>query len=130
MQGPAPGYVGRVNLRLFRGTGCETDAKDGDVDLLFAIPWAAGARTDLGTLSSKGVNPEAQATRHSDSEHGKGLRFRPQGTITIVSAPSEKGAIGKITIDLRSEDYALTGDMPVIVCANSHEYAPRSTASP
>jgi hypothetical protein len=115
MRGPAPGYVGRVSLRLFRGTGCDMDAKEGDVDLLFAVPWGPGARTDLGTLSSKGVNPEAQATRHFDSEHGKGLRFRPQGALTIVSAPSQKGAIGKITIDLRSGDYVLTGDMPVIV---------------
>ncbi len=42
--------------------------------------------------------------------------FKPTGRITVVSAPTEKDAIGKVKIDLQSGDYMVAGDLDVKVC--------------
>ncbi len=42
--------------------------------------------------------------------------LKPSGTFTIVSAPMEKDAVGKMKIDLASGDFTLAGDMDIQVC--------------
>jgi hypothetical protein len=42
--------------------------------------------------------------------------FKPSGRVTIVKAPMDKDAVGKMKIDLQSGDYMLAGDLDVQVC--------------
>ncbi len=42
--------------------------------------------------------------------------FKASGRATIVKAPMEQNALGKMKIDLQSGDYMLAGDLDIAVC--------------
>jgi len=113
---------GRLLVALTETTDCvsATDAKPGDAMLTMVVPWQSGMKADLAALprpkgKSKG---EIAFTRVNDKKKSEVSKtFRPSGTVTIVSAPTEQNAFGKMKIDLSSGDYILAGDLDVKVCS-------------
>jgi hypothetical protein len=83
------------------------------------VPWKDGYKTDLASLKrAKGGNlGEAAFVRVADGQKKQVSKtFKPTGLVTIVSAPMQKDAMGKMKIDLQSGDYMLAGDLDVKVC--------------
>jgi hypothetical protein len=119
---------GRLLISFTEADDCVTsaDAKAGGATLLMMVPWKDGAKLDLAKL--KAPNPKAKGFAAAMgevsfiriSDDGKGNQvsttFKPTGKATIVSAPMEQNAIGKMTLDLKSGDYALSGDVDIKVC--------------
>jgi len=114
---------GRVLVMLHEGNDCITPAtaKPGDATMTLMVPWKQGYKVDLGSLrrARKGSMGEAAFVRVSpDNKSQVATTFKPTGLVTIVSAPTEKDAIGKMKIDLQSGDYMLSGDLDVKVCSS------------
>lgn len=119
---------GRLLISFTEADDCVTsaDAKAGGATLLMMVPWKDGAKLDLAKL--KAPNPKAKGFAAAMGEvsfirigdDGKSNQvsttFKPAGKATIVSAPMEQNAIGKMTLDLKSGDYALSGDLDIKVC--------------
>jgi hypothetical protein len=119
---------GRLLISFTEADDCVTsaDAKAGGATLLMMIPWKDGAKLDLAKL--KVPNPKAKGFAAAMGEvsfirigdDGKSNQvsttFKPTGKATIVSAPMEQNAVGKMTLDLKSGDYALSGDVDIKVC--------------
>lgn len=107
---------GRVLILIHEGTDCvaPADAKAGDGSMMLMVPWKDGYKTDLAALKrAKGGNlGEAAFVRKKQIS----TTFKPSGLVTIVSAPTQKDAIGKMKIDLQSGGYILAGDLDVKVC--------------
>jgi hypothetical protein len=113
---------GRVSLMLHEGTDCvgPGDAKPGDASMVLVVPWKDGYKTDVSALAraKKGSLGEAAFVRiGDDGKKQVSTTFKPTGRITVVSAPTEKDATGKVKIDLQSGDYMVAGDLDVKVCA-------------
>lgn len=105
---------GRALVVIHEGSDCTT-APDASISLL--VPWKDGYKTDLASLKrAKGaaVNEAAFVRTKKVS-----TSFKPTGLVTVVSAPTQKGAVGKMKIDLQSGDYMLAGDLDVVVCGGS-----------
>ena len=51
-----------------------------------------------------------------DGKNQVSTTFKPTGLVTIVSAPMQQNATGKMKIDMQNGDYMLTGDLDVKVC--------------
>jgi hypothetical protein len=119
---------GRLLISFTEADDCVTsaDAKAGGATLLMMVPWKDGAKLDLSKL--KAPNPKAKGFAAAMGEvsfiriddDGKSnhvsTTFKPTGKATIVSAPMEANAIGKMTLDLKSGDYAMSGDLDIKVC--------------
>lgn len=112
---------GRVTLVIHEGSDCvaAADAKPGDASMVLVVPWQDGYKTDLSALrrAKKGNMGEAAFVRiGDDGKKQPSTTFKPTGLITVVSAPTQKDAIGKMKIDLQSGDYMVTGDLDVKLC--------------
>ncbi|HTQ48091.1 MAG TPA: hypothetical protein VMI75_35290 [Polyangiaceae bacterium] len=112
---------GRVTLILHEGSDCvaAADAKPGDASLMLVVPWQDGYKTDLSALrrAKKGNMGEAAFVRiGDDGKKQVSTTFKPSGLVTVVSAPTQKDAIGKLKIDLQSGDYMVAGDLDVKLC--------------
>jgi hypothetical protein len=107
---------GRVLVMIHQGTDCVApeDAKSGDGSMLLLVPWKDGYKTDLSALRrARGGNlGEAAFIRKKQVS----TTFKPSGLLTVVSAPTQKGTVGKMKIDLQSGGYILAGDLDVKVC--------------
>jgi hypothetical protein len=113
------GKDGRVLIVIHEGSDC-TPAADASISLL--VPYKDGYKTDLASLKrAKGAAAnEAAFVRIGDGKKRQvSSTFKPTGLVTIVSAPTQKDAVGKMKIDLQSGDYMLAGDLDVKVCAAS-----------
>jgi len=112
---------GRVTLVLHEGSDCvaAADAKPGDASMVLVVPWQDGYKTDLSALrrAKKGNMGEAAFVRiGDDGKKQVSTTFKPSGLVTVVSAPTQKDAIGKLKIDLQSGDYMVAGDLDVKLC--------------
>jgi hypothetical protein len=105
---------GRVLIVIHEGTDCVADVKSADASMMLMVPWKDGYKTDLSALRrAKGGNMgEAAFLRKKQVSS----TFKPSGLVTVVSAPTQKDAIGKMKIDLQSGGYILAGDLDVLVC--------------
>jgi hypothetical protein len=114
--GPLQGD-GRLAVILHEGSDCISpgDAKPGDASMTLMVTWQDGYKVDLGSLlRSKGE--AAFARVGSDKKSHPTKAFKPTGRLTVVSAPTQQNAFGKLKIDLSSGDYILAGDLDVKVC--------------
>lgn len=112
---------GRVTLVIHEGSDCVApgDAKPGDASMVLVVSWQDGYKTDLSALrrAKKGSMGEAAFVRiGDDGKKQVSTTFKPSGLVTVVSAPTQKDAIGKLKIDLQSGDYMVAGDLDVKLC--------------
>jgi hypothetical protein len=112
---------GRLVVTLHEGSDCvaPADANPGDATMTLMVTWQNGYVVDLGSLRrAKGSDRgEAAFVRvGSDKKGHVSKTFRPTGRLTVVSAPTDANAFGKLKIDLSSGDYILAGDLDVKVC--------------
>ena len=110
---------GRLQLVLHEGTDCLADPKAGIASMLLTVTWKDGYKVDLGSLKrakAKDLGEAAFVRVGSDGKNVVAPAFKPTGLVTIVSAPTQKDAFGKLKIDLQSGDYILAGDLDVKVC--------------
>ena len=110
---------GRMFVTLTEHTDCAAAPTAGEGLLTMLIAWQDGYKTDLGSLrrtAGKGP-PEITFLRASAaSKMQPSKTFKASGTVTIVSAPKEAGATGKMKIDLQAGDYILAGNLDIQVC--------------
>jgi hypothetical protein len=112
---------GRLAVVLHEGTDCvgPGDVKPGDASMTLMVTWKDGYKVDVGSLqrAKGGSLGEAAFVRIGDGKkRNVSTTFKPTGLVTIVAAPTQKDAIGKMKIDLQSGDYMLAGDLDVKVC--------------
>ena len=107
---------GRITVTLTEAADCPGSGDNGDhAKLTMVVPWEKGYKVDLSALKLPGKKGPAEIT-FSPAKKGATPSFKPSGTVTVVSAPMEKGSKGKLKIDLQSGDYMLAGDLDVEVC--------------
>jgi hypothetical protein len=114
--GPMQGD-GRVLVTLHEGSDCiaQGNAQPGDASMTLMVTWQDGYKVDLGSLlRAKGEAGFARVG--NDKKSHKSATFKPTGRLTVVSAPTQQNAFGKLKIDLSSGDYILAGDLDVKVC--------------
>jgi thiol-disulfide isomerase/thioredoxin len=107
---------GRVVLNLSRLADCASSGPPnaGDPQMTLMVPWREGYKADLAALQRL-----AMFNRVTESDKsGVSKAFKPTGTIRIVSAPTTKNAVGKISLNLTSDDYNVAGDLDVLVCVS------------
>ncbi len=111
---------GRVLLSLTEGTDCPAAGakkdKDDATTLTMLVPWQDGYKVDLGSLKHSAKKGPGEIAFRSGGKKEASATFKPSGTVTIVSAPMNKGATGKLKIDMQSGDYMLAGDLDIQVC--------------
>ncbi|MGO9833638.1 MAG: hypothetical protein ACLP1X_05430 [Polyangiaceae bacterium] len=109
---------GRIPITLTEHTDCDTPAtsKPGEGSMTLVIEWKDGYKTDLGSLKRTGKKEVGFTRVSAAGAAGPSKTFKPTGKVTIVSAPMDQGATGKMKIDLQSGDYMLAGDLDVQVC--------------
>jgi hypothetical protein len=108
---------GRVLLALTEGTDCPAAAaKKDETTLTLLVPWQDGYKVDLGSLKRTAKKGPGEITFKLAGKKEASATFKPSGTVTIVSAPMDRGATGKMKIDMQSGDYMLAGDLDVEVC--------------
>lgn len=112
---------GRLLIVLHEGSDCQTsaDAKAGGASMMLVVPWQDGYKVDLASLKRAKKKDMGEATFIRIGDDGKNqvsTTFKPTGLVTIVSAPMQQNALGKMKIDLQNGDYMLTGDLDVKVC--------------
>jgi hypothetical protein len=107
---------GRIAVTITEATDCpgSGDAKGDHAKLTVVVPWEDGYKVDLSALKLAGKKGPAEIS--FSGKKGAVASFKPSGTVTVVSAPMEKGGKGKLKIDLQSGDYMLAGDLDVEVC--------------
>lgn len=109
---------GRILLSLTEATDCPApgDAKGDHPVLTLLVPWSDGYKVDLASLKAGKKGPGEIA--FSRGKKDVSTTFKPSGSVTVVSAPMEKGATGKLKIDLQSGDFMLAGALDVEVCVS------------
>jgi hypothetical protein len=114
---------GRILLALDEShSDCASGAasQPGDATLTMLVPWEDGYKVDLGALKrSTPKKPGGEITFSRSAAGGKkdiSATFKPSGTVTIVKAPTDANATGKLKIDLQSGDFMLAGDLDILVC--------------
>jgi hypothetical protein len=109
---------GRILITLTEHADCDTPAasKPGEGSMTFVVEWKDGYKTDVGSLKRTGKKEVGFARVSTAGAVGASKTFKPTGKVTIVSAPMDQGATGKMKIDLQSGDYMLAGDLDVQVC--------------
>jgi hypothetical protein len=105
---------GRLLVTVTEGTECGGSPKPGEGTLTLLLEWKDGYKTDLGSLrrATKPGGGEVGFTRGGTLSKS----FKPTGRITVVSAPSDANATGKLKVDLQSGDFMLAGDLDVLLC--------------
>ncbi|MDP9149998.1 MAG: hypothetical protein M3O36_08680 [Myxococcota bacterium] len=110
---------GRILLTLDEHTDCAGGGgKPGPV-LTMLVPWENGYKVDLGALkraSKKSAGEIGFAHVNKAGKKTASSSFKPSGRVTIVKAPMEPDAVGKMKIDLQSGDYMLVGELDIAVC--------------
>jgi hypothetical protein len=110
---------GRILLSLTEASECPApgDAKTDHASMTLVVPWSDGYKVDVSALKLEGKKGAGEI----GFRHGKkdlSTTFKPSGTVTVVSAPMDKGATGKLKIDLQSGDYMLAGTVDVELCVS------------
>ena len=110
---------GRIQVTLTEATDCPGagDAKADHAKLTMTVPWQDGYKVDLSALKVSGKKGPGEIG-FSPGAKGTSATFKPSGTVTVVTAPMEKGGKGKLKIDLQSGDYMLAGDLDIEVCVS------------
>jgi len=103
---------GRVPVTLVEHADC-SPAKAGEGALTMLVAWKDGYKTDLGSLKRGKKGSGEISFGRVGAPSGT---FKPTGRVTVVTAPTDKDAIGKMKIDMQSGDYMLAGDLDVQVC--------------
>jgi hypothetical protein len=110
---------GRIVLTLDERNDCGGgDPKAGESYLTLTVPWEDGYKQDLGSLkrgSKKGAG-EIALFRVNNGKKEPSATFKPTGRVTVVKAPSDEGALGKLNIDMQSGEYMLSGDLDIQLC--------------
>lgn len=109
---------GRIILTLDERTECG-EPKPGDSYLTMMVPWEDGYKQDIGSLKRGGKKGAGEIAFFRVNANGKkepSATFKPTGRVTVVKAPNEEGAVGKLSIDMQSGDYMLSGDLDIQLC--------------
>jgi hypothetical protein len=107
---------GRILLTLTEASECPAAGEKGDhTALTMLVPWSDGYKVDLSSLKL-GNKKGAAEIAFSRSKKDVSTTFKPSGTVTVVSAPTEKGKTGKLKIDLQSGDFMLAGTVDIEMC--------------
>jgi hypothetical protein len=111
---------GRIFVTLDEHAECGADASPGDGVLSILVTWEDGYKVDLGSLKhgKKGGGEISFARIGAKGKRDYSATFKPTGRVTIVKAPTEQGEVGKLSIDLQSGDYMLSGDLDVQTCVS------------
>jgi hypothetical protein len=110
---------GRILVTLTEAADCPGAGDKGDhAKLTMLVPWSDGYKVDLSALKVSGKKGPGDIT-FIPGKKGGGATFKPSGTVTVVSAPMDKGGKGKLKIDLQSGDYMLAGDLEIQMCAGA-----------
>lgn len=113
---------GRILLTLDERSDCASGgAKPGEGVLTMLVPWENGYKVDLGALKHSGKKGAGEIAFSRINKAGKKTpvaKFKASGRMTIVKAPMEQNAVGKMKIDLQSGDYMLAGDLDIQVCVS------------
>lgn len=126
---------GRVLITLGEHSDCGGEAGQGEGVLTLVVPWEDGYKQDLGSLKRGGKKGGGDISFVRVGAGGKkegSATFKPTGRVTVISAPSDQNAVGKMNIDLQSGDYMLSGDLDVQLCvaAKSAAAAKAPAAAP
>jgi len=107
---------GRITVTITEASDCpgSGDAKGDHAKLTVVVPWEDGYKVDLSALKLAGKKGPAEIS--FTGKKGAVASFKPSGTVTVVSAPMDKGGKGKLKIDLQSGDYMLAGDLDIQLC--------------
>jgi hypothetical protein len=109
---------GRMLITVTEATDCPAAGEKGDHPALtMLVPWQDGYKVDLASLKLAGKKGPAEIG-FSRSKKDVSATFKPSGLVTVVSAPMEKGKMGKLKLDLQSGDFMLNGDLDIEVCAS------------
>ena len=95
------------------------DAKPGEGVLTMTITLEDGYKVDLGSLKRGGKKGGGEISFVRVGAGGKkdyAAGFKPTGRVTVVRAPMEQNAVGKLNLDLTSGDYMLSGDVDLQAC--------------
>ncbi len=106
---------GRLLLSLTEATDCASSPKPGEGTLTLLVDWKDGYKTDLASLK-RATRPGAGEVGFSRAGGGLSKTFKPSGRLTVVSAPTDANATGKIKVDLQSGAFMLAGDLDVLLC--------------
>jgi hypothetical protein len=107
---------GRILIALSEASDCPAaGAKEEHASLTMLVPWSDGYKVDLSALKLTGKKGPGEIT-FSRTKKDVSATFKPSGTVTVVSAPMDKGKTGKLKIDLQSGDYMLAGDLDIELC--------------
>ena len=111
---------GRVVVVLDERTDCGGgDAKPGEGTLTMTITLEDGYKVDLGSLKRGGKKGGGEISFVRVGAGGKkdyAAGFKPTGRVTVLRAPMEQNAVGKLNLDLTSGDYMLSGDLDLQAC--------------
>jgi hypothetical protein len=107
---------GRITVTITEASDCpgSGDAKADHAKLTVVVPWEDGYKVDLSALKLAGKKGPAEIS--FTGKKGAVASFKPSGTVTVVSAPMDKGGKGKLKIDLQSGEYMLAGDLDIQLC--------------
>jgi hypothetical protein len=111
---------GRLLLSITESSDCSTTPQAGQGTLSLLVEWKDGYKTDLGSLrkATKPGGGEVGFSRLGPGGKGALVKgFKPTGRVTVVKAPTDANATGKIKLDLQSGDLILAGDLDVLLCA-------------
>ncbi|MGD0677323.1 MAG: hypothetical protein ABSC94_18040 [Polyangiaceae bacterium] len=113
---------GRILLTLDDAhSDCSTSpGEPGDATLTILVPWEDGYKVDLAALKrstkKKGSGEIGFSRTGPGGKKVVSATFKPSGMVTIIKAPGEANATGKMKIDLQSGDYMLAGDLDILMC--------------
>jgi hypothetical protein len=110
----------RIVVTIDERTECGGgDPKTGEALMTMLVPWEDGYKVDLGSLKRAGKKGGGEIGFYRVGASGKKESqavFKPTGRVTIVKAPGDENAVGKMKVDLQSGDYMLAGDLDIQVC--------------
>jgi hypothetical protein len=106
---------GRLLLSITEGTECGVTPKPGEGALSVLVEWKDGYKTDVGSLK-RATRPGGGEVGFSRTGGGLSKTFKPTGRVTVVSAPTDQNATGKLKVDLQSGEFMLAGDLDVLLC--------------
>jgi hypothetical protein len=111
---------GRVAIVLDERTDCGGgDPKPGEGIMTMTVTLEDGYKVDLGSLKRGGKKGGGEISFVRVGPGGKkdySATFKPTGRVTVVHAPMEQNAVGKLNLDLTSGDYMLSGDLDLQAC--------------
>ena len=108
---------GRIVVTLTEASECPApgDAKADHATLTMLVPYQNGYKVDLSALKVGGKKGDGEIAFNPGKKAGA-TTFKPSGTVTVVTAPMDKGGKGKVKVDLQSGDFMLAGDLDLEVC--------------